>query len=157
MKNLLELGKQVKQWYVHSITDKGMITLRSTIDKPTENVVEFFNTDTGKKEKLYTPSGGDTIYACAVIRKKLAQKVKDPNTGKMVNKRVTRTKKELLALAYSKKGEKVIQVGKEPLGPNGDPLFVWKNEMCMDTIVDKETGAKTKVPSDTFQWLKFNS
>ena len=157
MKNLLELGRQVKHWYVHSITDPGMITFRSTIDKPTENVVEFFNTDTGKKEKLYTPSGGDTIYACAVIRKKLAQKVKDPKTGKMVNKRVTRTKKELLALAYSKKGEKVIQIGKEPLGPNGDPLFVWKNEMCMDTIVDKETGAKTKVPSDTFQWLKFNN
>ena len=157
MKDLLQLGSKVKHWFVHSITDKGMITFRNVKDKPTENTLEFFNTDTGKKEKLYTPSGGEIIYACAVLRKKLAQKIKDPNTGKMVNKRVTRTKKELLALAYSKKGEKVIQINKEALSPTGEPLFIWKNEMCMDTIVNEETGATTKVPSDTFQWLQFNS
>ena len=156
MKNLLELGKQVKQWYIHSITDNGLITFRSTSNKPEADTLSFFNTDTGKKEQLYTPSGGNTIYASAVLRRFTGKTIKDPRTGKMVEERVTKTKKELMSYSYTKTGEKIFQIDTSPTKPNGEPLFVVKGEMCIDNIRDEAGNIVGQKESDWCQWLKMN-
>jgi len=157
MKNLLELGKLVNKWYIHSISDAGLITFRSTPHRAEADTLTFFNTDTGQSEELYTPSGGDTIYASAVMRKITGKMVKDPKTGKMVNQKITKTKKELMSYSYSKNGEKVFQVDTSPTRPDGEPLFVVKGEMCRDYIRDEKGNQIGEKESDTFQWLKMNT
>ena len=156
MKNLLELGRLVKMWYIHSITDNGLITFRSTPNKPEADTLTFFNCSTGKKEQLYTPSGGDTIYASAVLRRFTGKKIKDPITGKMVEERVTKTKKELMSYSYTKTGEKIFQIDTSPTKPNGEPLFVVKGEMCIDNIRNEEGVVVGKKESDWCQWLMMN-
>ena len=156
MKNLLELGKLIKKWYIHSISENGLITFRSTVHRASADTLTFFNTNTGQSEELYTPSGGDTIYASAVLRKITGKKIKDPLTGNMVEERVTKSKKELMSYSYGKTGEKVFQIDTSPTKPNGEPLFVVKGEMCMDYIRNEEGTVIGEKESDTFQWLKMN-
>ena len=156
MKNLLELGKLVNKWYIHSISDAGLITFRSTPNRAEADTLTFFNTDTGQSEELYTPSGGDTIYASAVMRKITGKTVKDPLTGKMVNQRVTKTKKELMSYSYSKTGEKVFPGDPSPTRPDGEPLCVVNGERCKDYIRDEKGDVIGEKESDTFQWLKMN-
>ena len=161
MRNLLELGKQVKVWYYHSVSDNGMITFRNTKNRPEASTVGFFDTMSNQQVDLYTPNGGDTIYASGVMRWKTGKKTVNKLTGKEEDERITWNKKQILALAFKQGGEKAVIIDKPAMHADGvTPLFVPKGEMVTNTEIIKDDNgkviSKTEVPSDTFQWLRFN-
>jgi len=140
MKTILELTKDIKNWYLHSITDNGCMVFRSTEEKPSATEDEFVNAKTGKQMPSYNPNGNTVYFACAVLRYKKG------------DVRVTRSKKELLSLAWEHKGSKIFRLGHEPLKKDGTSYFKPAGKMC-SRPEKQPNGEMMEVESDTFQWL----
>lgn len=140
MKTIIELTQDIKNWYLHSITDNGCMVFRSTPEKPSADEDDFVNAKTGKQMPSYNPNGKTVFFACAVLRYKKG------------DVRITRSKKELLSLAWEQGGKKIFRLGAEPLKKDGTSYFKPAGKMCSRPEKQAD-GEMREVESDVFQWL----
>ena len=112
--------KKFQQWWVHNFSRGGLVILRNVANLNTED--DFVDATSGTKKNSYYGTSGDVnfIAVCLRYKKKVGNKIE----------RFTRTKKEVLNLAWEQGGTKIFRLNQEVVDAKGIPMYHNSGKHC---------------------------